>query len=134
MQTANSKNKHHDMSNFFGKLPEHQEQHQHILGIPYVFLFHLPELQNTLNIFSSFYYRSYGRFLDGGLIANNPSLDCLTEINEYNLALEASGREAEVAPITVLVSLGTGNIPVTEVNQRFRFDYSILVMFTTTIF
>lgn len=63
------------------------------------------------------YFGAHGRFLDGGLIANNPSLDCLTEIHEYNLALKAAGREAEMAPITALVSIGTGNIPVTELQD-----------------
>ncbi|PSN56990.1 hypothetical protein C0J52_04240 [Blattella germanica] len=46
--------------------------------------------------------KSFGRFLDGGLIANNPTLDALTEIHEYNLALKAVGRSAEVRPVTVL--------------------------------
>ena len=37
-----------------------------------------------------------GRFIDGGLIANNPTLDVLTEINERNQALRGIGRAAEV--------------------------------------
>lgn len=73
------------------------------------------------------YFGAYGHFLDGGLIANNPSLDCLTEIHEYNLALEATGRKSEVAPITALVSLGTGNIPTSEVCLRI----DCLRLFTT---
>lgn len=32
------------------------------------------------------YFRASGRFLDGGLMANNPTLDILTEIHQYNLA------------------------------------------------
>ncbi|XP_066992758.1 85/88 kDa calcium-independent phospholipase A2 [Anabrus simplex] len=60
------------------------------------------------------YFRAYGRFLDGGLIANNPTLDVLTEIHEYNLALEQVGRKKEVCPPTVIVSLGTGLIPLNE--------------------
>ena len=35
------------------------------------------------------YFRSMGRFLDGGLMANNPTLDTLTEIHEHNMALRA---------------------------------------------
>lgn len=46
------------------------------------------------------------------MIANNPTLDALTEIHEYNLALRAMGREREMTPVTVVVSLGTGLIPV----------------------
>ncbi|XP_072748411.1 85/88 kDa calcium-independent phospholipase A2 isoform X1 [Anoplolepis gracilipes] len=59
------------------------------------------------------YFRAYGRFLDGGLIANNPTLDAMTEIHEYNLALKATNREKEVIPLSVVVSLGTGLMPTT---------------------
>lgn len=54
--------------------------------------------------------------MDGGLIANNPTLDALTEIHEYNLALRAVSRENEICPVTVVVSLGTGVIPVSELS------------------
>jgi hypothetical protein len=43
----------------------------------------------------------------------------MTEIHEYNLALEATGRSSEVCPLTVVVSVGTGLIPVTEVGIIF---------------
>ncbi|XP_067165907.1 85/88 kDa calcium-independent phospholipase A2 isoform X2 [Apteryx mantelli] len=33
------------------------------------------------------YFRPIGRFLDGGLLANNPTLDAMTEIHEYNKTL-----------------------------------------------
>lgn len=59
------------------------------------------------------YFRAFGRFLDGGLIANNPTLDAMTEIHEYNLALKATNREKEVIPLSLVVSLGTGIIPTT---------------------
>ncbi|XP_043505074.1 85/88 kDa calcium-independent phospholipase A2 [Polistes fuscatus] len=58
------------------------------------------------------YFRAFGRFLDGGLIANNPTLDAITEIHEYNLALKAVRRESEVVPLSLVISLGTGLIPV----------------------
>ncbi|XP_050301399.1 85/88 kDa calcium-independent phospholipase A2 isoform X2 [Anthonomus grandis grandis] len=60
------------------------------------------------------YYRIFQRYLDGGLIANNPTLDALTEIHEHCLALKAMGKENETCPASVVVSLGTGVIPVTE--------------------
>lgn len=33
------------------------------------------------------YFRPIGRFLDGGLLANNPTLDAMAEIHEYNKTL-----------------------------------------------
>ncbi|XP_058459229.1 85/88 kDa calcium-independent phospholipase A2 isoform X2 [Malaya genurostris] len=63
------------------------------------------------------YFRAFGRFLDGGLIANNPTLDALTEIHEFNMALRSIGREAEAVPVSIVVSLGTGLIPVTELKE-----------------
>lgn len=57
----------------------------------------------------------FGRFLDGGLISNNPTLDTLTEIEEYNLALLQTNKSNEICDPTVVVSVGTGCIPVTEV-------------------
>ena len=35
------------------------------------------------------YFRPMGRFLDGGLLANNPTLDAMSEIHHYNKALKA---------------------------------------------
>ncbi|KAG5870723.1 hypothetical protein JTB14_017056 [Gonioctena quinquepunctata] len=61
------------------------------------------------------YFRAFGRYLDGGLIANNPTMDALTEIHEHTLALKAKGRVKEAAPVSVVVSLGTGLVPVTEI-------------------
>jgi calcium-independent phospholipase A2 len=63
------------------------------------------------------YFRMFGRFLDGGLISNNPTLDTLTEIEEYNLALYQTNRAHEVCDPTVVVSVGTGSIPVTEIKN-----------------
>ncbi|XP_018010803.1 85/88 kDa calcium-independent phospholipase A2-like [Hyalella azteca] len=62
------------------------------------------------------YFRAYGRFIDGGLIANNPSLDLLTEISERNAVVRALGRPQEITRPSVLVSLGTGRPPLEAVN------------------
>lgn len=35
------------------------------------------------------FFRTMGRFIDGGMMANNPTLDALTEIHEYNVAKKA---------------------------------------------
>ncbi|XP_045114944.1 85/88 kDa calcium-independent phospholipase A2-like isoform X4 [Portunus trituberculatus] len=52
------------------------------------------------------------KFLDGGLVGNNPILDTLTEIEEWNMAVRSKGRESEVFTPTVVVSLGCGKPPV----------------------
>ncbi|KAK2189705.1 hypothetical protein NP493_99g04025 [Ridgeia piscesae] len=57
------------------------------------------------------YFRSYGCFLDGGLMSNNPTLDILTEVHEHNLRLKVIGRQDQERPIHVVVSLGTGKNP-----------------------
>ena len=63
------------------------------------------------------YFRAAGRFIDGGLVANNPTLDILTEIHERNCALRGVGRGAEVEDIKVVVSLGTGEPPTEKVDS-----------------
>lgn len=49
--------------------------------------------------------------------ANNPTLDAMTEIHEYNMALLSVNRKSEAVPISSVVSLGTGLIPVTELKE-----------------
>ncbi|XP_039621270.1 85/88 kDa calcium-independent phospholipase A2 isoform X2 [Polypterus senegalus] len=63
------------------------------------------------------YFRPMGRFLDGGLLANNPTLDALTEVHEYNKALKHRGMGAEAVQLGVVVSLGTGKPPQVAVNS-----------------
>ncbi|KAG5681964.1 hypothetical protein PVAND_011364 [Polypedilum vanderplanki] len=63
------------------------------------------------------YFRAFGRFLDGGLIANNPTLDAMTEIHEYNMALYSVNRKNEAVPLSIVVSLGTGLPPTTELKD-----------------
>ncbi|XP_041093782.1 85/88 kDa calcium-independent phospholipase A2 isoform X2 [Polyodon spathula] len=63
------------------------------------------------------YFRPMGRFLDGGLLANNPTLDAMTEIHEYNRALKHKGRGSDALRLGVVVSLGTGKPPQVAVNS-----------------
>ncbi|XP_069907370.1 85/88 kDa calcium-independent phospholipase A2 isoform X2 [Oryctolagus cuniculus] len=57
------------------------------------------------------YFRPNGRFLDGGLLANNPTLDAMTEIHEYNQDLIRKGQSERVKKLSIVVSLGTGRSP-----------------------
>ncbi|XP_035986595.1 85/88 kDa calcium-independent phospholipase A2-like [Fundulus heteroclitus] len=59
------------------------------------------------------YFRPMGRFLDGGLLANNPTLrhSAMTEIHQFNKSLKAEGREMDVKKLGIVVSLGTGKPP-----------------------
>lgn len=61
------------------------------------------------------YFRPCGRYLDGGLISNNPTLDLLTEIMYYNAALDKKGRSEETVNTSVVLSLGTGAPPPTDI-------------------
>ncbi|KAM9581921.1 85/88 kDa calcium-independent phospholipase A2 isoform 2-T2 [Guaruba guarouba] len=63
------------------------------------------------------YFRPIGRFLDGGLLANNPTLDALTEIHEYNKTLIKKGQRQEVKKLGLVVSLGTGKPPQVPVSS-----------------
>ncbi|XP_041789039.1 85/88 kDa calcium-independent phospholipase A2 [Chelmon rostratus] len=63
------------------------------------------------------YFRPMGRFLDGGLLANNPTLDAMSEIHQYNKAFKAEGREKEIKKLGVVVSLGTGKPPQVVVSS-----------------
>ncbi|CAH0390184.1 unnamed protein product [Bemisia tabaci] len=60
------------------------------------------------------YFKQHECFVDGGLISNNPTLDALCEINEYNAALEFLDRRQEILPPKVVVSIGTGRPPVID--------------------
>ncbi|XP_072240774.1 85/88 kDa calcium-independent phospholipase A2 isoform X1 [Leuresthes tenuis] len=57
------------------------------------------------------YFRPMGRFLDGGLLANNPTLDAMSEIHQYNKALRAEGHNRDIKKLGIVVSLGTGKPP-----------------------
>ncbi|XP_005039801.1 PREDICTED: 85/88 kDa calcium-independent phospholipase A2 isoform X2 [Ficedula albicollis] len=63
------------------------------------------------------YFRPIGRFLDGGLLANNPTLDAMAEIHEYNKTLIKKGRQQEVRKLGLVVSLGTGKPPQVPVSS-----------------
>ncbi|CAG0916306.1 unnamed protein product [Notodromas monacha] len=54
-------------------------------------------------------FRAQGVYCDGGLVANNPTLDLLTELWEFNIALRGSNNpKHRILRPTLVVSLGTG--------------------------
>uniref|UniRef100_A0A8C5Q2G3 phospholipase A2 n=1 Tax=Leptobrachium leishanense TaxID=445787 RepID=A0A8C5Q2G3_9ANUR len=57
------------------------------------------------------YFRPMGRFLDGGLLSNNPTLDAMAEIHEYNSCMKKQGKGEHVKKLGVVVSVGTGKPP-----------------------
>ncbi|XP_028602146.2 85/88 kDa calcium-independent phospholipase A2 isoform X1 [Podarcis muralis] len=63
------------------------------------------------------YFRPFGRFLDGGLLANNPTMDAMAEINECNKILIQNGEGHKVKKLGVVVSLGTGKAPQVPVSS-----------------
>ncbi|KAM8841869.1 LOW QUALITY PROTEIN: 85/88 kDa calcium-independent phospholipase A2 [Synchiropus picturatus] len=63
------------------------------------------------------YFRPMGRFLDGGLLANNPTLDAMSEIHQYNKALKSEGRGSDIKRLGIVVSLGTGKPPQVAVSS-----------------
>ncbi|ESN99889.1 hypothetical protein HELRODRAFT_184377, partial [Helobdella robusta] len=63
------------------------------------------------------YFRASGRFIDGGIVANNPTLDVLTEIHKYNLANRKLGSTKGLPQMHVVVSVGTGSPPVKFIEE-----------------
>ena len=63
------------------------------------------------------YFKPNGRFMDGALIANNPTLDILSEIERYQRKLKQQGRESEVRPVGVVLSVGTGRLPTSAIDK-----------------
>ncbi|CAI9584738.1 unnamed protein product [Staurois parvus] len=63
------------------------------------------------------YFRPMGRFLDGGLLSNNPTLDAMAEIHDYNKCMKRQGHGEQVRKLGMVVSLGTGKPPQIQVSS-----------------
>ena len=68
----------------------------------------------------------YSPYVDGGIMSNNPTMDLLTEIAEYNIAQRAVDKDTEVVEPTVCLSLGTGVPPVKKVSQSITVNYGLI--------
>ncbi|MEE6512485.1 hypothetical protein FKM82_019531 [Ascaphus truei] len=80
------------------------------------------------------YFRPIGRFLDGGLLSNNPTLDALTEIHEHNSCLKRRGNGERVKKLGVVVSLGTGKPPQVQVSSVDVFRPSNPIEMVKTVY
>ena len=77
------------------------------------------------------FFRPEGNYIDGGIMANNPSLDLLTEIAEYNIASRATGHLDDIVEPTVLLSLGESFfIYLSHITTTFRWSTCVRVYFT----
>ena len=68
-----------------------------------------------------------------GILANNPTLDLLTEISEYNLAQKSVDRAEEAVQPEILLSLGTG-IPPIKNNSDFEISTILEMMLVSTVY
>ncbi|VDN60298.1 unnamed protein product [Dracunculus medinensis] len=59
------------------------------------------------------YFAPKDDYVDGGLVANNPTLDLLSDIHEYNATHAQANMEK--ADINCIVSLGTGVLPAKKI-------------------
>ncbi|GMR60840.1 hypothetical protein PMAYCL1PPCAC_31035, partial [Pristionchus mayeri] len=56
------------------------------------------------------------KYIDGGIIANNPTLDLLAEVQLYNGTVQYLNRPEDTVEVGVVLSLGTGQIPLTTMD------------------
>ncbi|XP_075676733.1 85/88 kDa calcium-independent phospholipase A2-like [Dermatophagoides pteronyssinus] len=86
------------------------------------------------------YFNSFGPFIDGGIISNNPTIDALTEFEFNNNALNHIGRHEECEKLRFVLSLGTGrqqtepckpidiskiSLNLMELNTQIRYIYQM---------
>jgi len=61
------------------------------------------------------YVQTHGNFIDGGVVANNPTLDALTEFFNWKEAVRVRG---DIPPeLGVVVNIGTGKVPTTNLGE-----------------
>uniref|UniRef100_A0A914WTN0 phospholipase A2 n=1 Tax=Plectus sambesii TaxID=2011161 RepID=A0A914WTN0_9BILA len=58
-----------------------------------------------------------GKFVDGGLIANNPTLDLLAEVQLLNSAAKYTDKVQDTVEIGCVLSIGTGQVPAVSMDS-----------------
>ena len=56
------------------------------------------------------YFSASGHFVDGGILANNPTLDMMADFHRYNNGLKSKNRIDELQELNLVLSFGTGLI------------------------
>lgn len=104
----------------FTESPNEIHRHGEPLSSSRLKFFHIPNYLNQklwLACRSSgaapTFFRASGPFIDGGIIANNPVLDSLTDFVNYNCALRQRGLDCLTGELDLVLSIGTGRPPVT---------------------
>lgn len=66
----------------------------------------------------------YENYLDGAIIANNPTMDLLTDITEHNAAVKMKGLDKEAYEVDIVISIGAGERPKAPVSTLETLHYS----------
>ncbi|KPM02975.1 85 kDa calcium-independent phospholipase A2-like protein [Sarcoptes scabiei] len=89
------------------------------------------------------YFKSFGPFIDGGMLSNNPTLDALAEFEFHKNALIEIGRSDQCKQVRFVLSLGTGRQPIEEsktidisafsinlmdLNNQIRYIYQMVIL------
>ena len=83
-----------------------------------------------------FQFRAFEDFLDGGLISNNPTLDALSDFEQYNAARRVLGQEDLCHSLDAVVSVGTGKSLLEEselVDVANYFSLTTIRQFSTFV-
>ena len=75
------------------------------IGLSFMTYEYLPPLLTWSSGAAPTYFNQAKAFVDGGMIANNPTLDTLTEIHQYNCGLKL---KVSIVSISIIVVWNSG--------------------------